>query len=72
MNAFQGIGAREWEHAANIAASLCAKVAANGGSARDAMALFGVARTAYGGEEWTRAAEIIAFRLCLHDTQRLN
>jgi hypothetical protein len=64
MNALQGIAARQWEHAANIAASLCAKVAAKGGSARDAMALFGIKPTAYGGEEWNRAAEVIALRLC--------
>jgi len=70
MNAFQGIAAREWEHSANIAASLCAKVAASGGTARDAMALFGIKPTAYGGQEWNRAAEVIALRLCHKEAVR--
>lgn len=69
MDRFQAIGSREWEHATNIAASLCAKVAANGGSAQDALALFGVAANACKSAQWERAAQVITLKLCLHQNQ---
>jgi hypothetical protein len=64
MGSFE-IGTQQWQHASRLAASVCDKVLAAGGTADDALRLFEIPPAKVDNTGWQHARQIIAMRLCL-------
>lgn len=54
----------QWQPAVGIARQICADVFRDGGTPADALAAFGLATA--DGVTWSRAVDLIAEQLCLH------
>ncbi len=64
MKGSDEFGTQQWQHASQLAASVCVKVSEAGGTADDALRLFEVPLAGSKDAGWKHAQQIIALRLC--------